>query len=118
MRRQRVFLTGATGGMGFACLKEMLKDTDKQDIVILVRDSEKNRRILSDYRETPGLEIVWGDLNDYNAVLKCVRDCDLILHVAALVSPAADYYPRQAMKVNYGSTRNLIRAVFELGQQI
>ena len=117
MRRQRVFLTGATGGMGFACLKEMLKDTDKQDIVILVRDSEKNRRILSDYRETPGLEIVWGDLNDYDAVLKCVRDCDLVLHVAALVSPVADYYPRQAMKVNYGSTRNLIRAVFELGQQ-
>ena len=117
MSRQRVFLTGATGGMGFACLKEMLKDTDKQDIVILVRDSEKNRRILSDYRETPGLEIVWGDLNDYDAVLKCVRDCDLILHVAALVSPAADYYPRQAMKVNYGSTRNLIRAVLELGQQ-
>lgn len=29
MSKQRVFLTGATGGMGFASLKEMLKDTDK-----------------------------------------------------------------------------------------
>lgn len=32
MEKQRVFLTGATGGMGFASLKEMLKDSDKQDI--------------------------------------------------------------------------------------
>ena len=35
MSKQRVFLTGATGGMGLASLKEMLKDVDKQDIVIL-----------------------------------------------------------------------------------
>ena len=41
MSKQRVFLTGATGGMGFASLKEMLKDADKQDIVILARDSKK-----------------------------------------------------------------------------
>ena len=58
MSRQRVFLTGATGGMGFASLKEMLKDTDKQDVVILARDSEKNRKILAPYRNTAGLEIV------------------------------------------------------------
>ena len=117
MSKQRVFLTGATGGMGLASLKEMLKDADKQDIVILARDSEKNRKILDPYRNTAGLEIVWGDLNDYDVVLKCVKDCDLILHIAAFVSPAADYHPKQAMKVNYGSTRNLINAIYALGQQ-
>ena len=68
--KQRVFVTGATGGMGFASLKEMLKDSDRQDIVILARDSEKNRNILKPYTETPGLEIVWGDLNNYDDVLK------------------------------------------------
>ena len=39
--KQRVFVTGATGGMGFASLKEMLKYSEKQDIAILARDSEK-----------------------------------------------------------------------------
>ena len=97
MSKQRVFLTGATGGMGLASLKEMLKDADKQDIVILARDSEKNRKILAPYGNTAGLEIVWGDLNDYDVVLKCVKDCDLVLHIAAFVSPAADYHPRQAI---------------------
>ena len=33
--KQRVFVTGATGGMGFASLKEMLKYSEKQDIAIL-----------------------------------------------------------------------------------
>ncbi len=62
--------------MGFASLKKMLKDSDKQDIVILARDSEKNRIILKPYTETPGLEIVWGDLNNYEAVLEYCSDRD------------------------------------------
>ena len=117
MGKTRVLLTGATGGMGFASLQEMLKDTDKQEIVILVRDSEKNRKRLEPYVKTAGLEIVWGDLTDYAAVLRCVERCDLVLHVAAFVSPAADYDPARAMQVNYGATRNLIRAIFQLGQE-
>ena len=117
MKKQRVFVTGATGGMGFASLKEMLKDTDKQDIVILARDSEKNRKLLAPYMQTKGLSIEWGDLNDYEVVKKCVKDCDIVLHIAAFVSPAADYYPDRAMKVNYGSTKNIIDAIYDCGQQ-
>lgn len=117
MKRQKVFLTGATGAMGLASLREMLKDIQNQDIVTLARDSEKNRKILAPYQDISGLEILWGDLNDYDMVLQCVRDCDLILHIAAFVSPAADYYPRQAMQINFGSTRNLIHAIYALGQE-
>ncbi len=117
MAKQRVFLSGATGGMGSECLKQMLADTDRQDIVILARDSEKNRKILEPYKDTDGLTILWGDLTSYEDAKRCVKDCDLVLHVAAFVSPQADYHPDQAMKINYGSTRNLIRAIFDLGQQ-
>ena len=86
MKKQKVFLTGATGAMGLASLKEILKDIQNQDIVTLARDSEKNRKILAPYQDISGLEILWGDLNDYDMVLQCVRDCDLILHIAASVS--------------------------------
>lgn len=117
MKKQRVFITGATGTMGLASLKKMLKDYDKQDIVILSLDTERDRKILKPYQNKKGLKIIWGDLTDYDIVLKCVKGCDIILHIAAFVSPAADYHPKQAMKINYGSTRNLINAIYELGQE-
>ena len=108
-----VFLTGACGGMGIQGLMRMVKDAEAYKTLILVRDSEKNREILKEYENLNNLEIVWGDLNDYKAVYKCVEKSDLILHVAAYVSPSADYYPKKAMQVNYGSTKNLIKAIKE-----
>ncbi len=113
MNRQRVFLTGATGGMGFIGLNELLKDTDLQDITILVLDTEKDRRKLKGYENREGLTIHWGDLTNYNDVYECVKNADIILHVAAFVSPAADYHPELAMRINYGSMRNILQAIAE-----
>lgn len=45
----------------------------------------------------PHFEAVYGDLTKYEDALKLVKDCDLVLHIAAFVSPAADYYPKRAM---------------------
>lgn len=116
MKKQTVLLTGATGGMGFAALQQMLRDSNKQNIVVLARGSQKNHKLLSPYQNAAGLTIVWGDLLDEQAVKRCVQGCDLVLHLAALVSPTADHHPRQAMQTNYGGTRNLIRAIHALGQ--
>jgi nucleoside-diphosphate-sugar epimerase len=108
-----VFLTGATGGMGFAGLKELMKDIEQQEIVLLVQDTKRDRQKLKGYESIPGLTIHWGDLTNYQDVYACVQDVDIILHVAALVSPTADYYPELAMKVNYGSIKNIIQAIRE-----
>lgn len=113
MEKKTVFLTGACGRMGFQGLTRMLKDGDSYNALILVRDSEKNRTMLAPYMSLENLEVVWGDLNDYDTVYKCVAKSDLILHVAAFVSPQADYNPQKAMQVNYGSTKNLITAIKE-----
>lgn len=116
MMKKRVFLTGATGGMGLAGLNELLKDTDQYDIVILARSSIKNMKLLAPYVARKGLDIVWGDLCDYDDVLKCVKGTDMVLHVAAFVSPEADYHPKSAMEINFGSTMNILSAIKELGQ--
>lgn len=113
MEKKTVFLTGACGGMGFQGLTRMLKDGDSYNTLVLVRDSEKNRKMLAPYMSLENLEVVWGDLNDYDTVYQCVEKSVLILHVAAFVSPAADYNPKKAMQVNYGSTKNLITAIKE-----
>jgi nucleoside-diphosphate-sugar epimerase len=115
--KNKVFITGASGGMGQQSLKHMIKNRDLYDITILSFDSEKDREALKPYQEYKEVTIKYGNLLDYNLVKECVQESDLVLHLAALVSPAADYHPKKAMEINYGSVRNIIRAIFELKQE-
>lgn len=111
MKKQTVFLTGATGGMGFLGLQELLKEIDQQDIILLVQDTERDRDKLKSFQNQKGLTIHWGDLTNYEDVYRCVEKADIVLHVAALVSPVADYQPKLAMKVNYGGMKHIIQAI-------
>jgi nucleoside-diphosphate-sugar epimerase len=109
---QTIFLTGASGSMGSVTLDELLKDGENH-VVTLVRPSSHNRQWFSQYQGNPQVTVRWGDLTCYEDVLACVKGSDIVLHVGALVSPAADYHPKEAMKVNFGSTVNIIRAIKE-----
>lgn len=114
----RVFMTGAGGGMGQESFKQMLPDLgSKYELVILVRDSEKNHNLFDRYRNTPGLTVFYGDLMDKACIARCVEASDLCLHIAAFVSPFADDDPKKAMQTNYGSTRNIIEAVKAQGRE-
>lgn len=42
-----------------------------------------------------------------------VSGADYVLHVGAFVSPAADDFPEECVRINYGSTLDLIRAIKE-----
>ncbi len=117
MSMKTVFMTGAGGGMGFESFRQMLPDIgEKYHVTLLLRDSEKNRNLFDPYKSQAGLRIVWGDLTNKKDVAACTEDADIVLHIAAFVSPAADYYPDKAMKNNYGSTRNIIEAIQQQGR--
>jgi len=109
--RKTVFLTGATGQMGGAALKELLSRRDRFNVTILARPSRTNIKKLKRYESDPAVHIVWGDLCRYEDVLKATEGADFVLHVGGMVSPAADAQPEKTMKVNIGSARNVIRAV-------
>ncbi|MDP3058080.1 MAG: NAD-dependent epimerase/dehydratase family protein, partial [bacterium] len=110
MNRKKIFLTGATGSMGQVTLKQLLLDP-LLDILVLVRDSTESRNTMSAYQDNPRLSVFYGDLTNYQDVLHCLTNINIVLHVAALVSPAADDFPADAMKVNYGGTVNIIEAI-------
>ena len=102
-------MTGAGGGMGYESFKMMLPDLGMLfDLVILVRDSDKNRKLFEKYIGKPGFLLKFGDLLNKEDVADCVRRSDLCLHIAAFVSPQADYFPKKAMENNsvYHSTHD------------
>ncbi|MDX1734639.1 MAG: NAD-dependent epimerase/dehydratase family protein [Halioglobus sp.] len=111
MTRKTVFITGVTGSMGGAGLRELLQRRDRFDIVALVRSSQANRRKMAALEKESGLRIVWGDLTSYEDVLQCVTGADVVLHPAAMISPAADHNPAMARAINVGAAENIVRAI-------
>ena len=105
-----VLLTGATGTMGAAGLKELLKQ-DNFKIKLLVRPSKKNKKKLQYLHNNPSVEIIWGDLTNYDDVLKSVTGSDYVLHVGGMVSPNADFHPEETYKVNVGAAKNIVNAI-------
>ena len=109
--KSTVFLTGATGNMGWAGFQELYSRRERFNIRILVRDSKKNRRKLARYLSDPAVTVVWGDLTRYEDVLAGVTGSDYVLHVGGMVSPAADYFPQKTLHVNVTSAENVVKAV-------
>lgn len=109
-----VFLTGATGTMGFAGMCELLARPDAYRLRVLARPSEKNKKKLAPYASK--MEIIWGDLTCYEDVLRGVAGSDIVLHVGGMVSPKADYKPRTTRRVNLTAAENITRAVLAQGE--
>ena len=96
--KKRVFITGATGHMGWATLQEFLPRLNRFDITVLVRDSAKNRKLLAPIQDK--IRIVWGNLVKYDDVLRATEGADYVLHIGGLVSPKTDYFPNRTRNVN------------------
>ena len=111
MQKKTVFLTGASGNMGFAGFKELYKRKNMYNIVVLLRDSQKNKDKFAAYINDPSVKIVWGDLVNYDDILECVTGSDYILHVGGMVSPAADYFPKRTIYTNVTAMQNIVNAV-------
>ena len=113
MNNKRVFITGASGTMGFASFKEIYENRNDFDFNLLLLNNERERKMFSKYSSDPRINIVWGDLCNYEDVKKCVEGCNFVLHIGGLVSPTADYLPIKTMKVNISAAENIVRAVKE-----
>ncbi len=111
VNKPTIFITGATGNMGWAGFMELYGKKDRFNIRILARPSQKNRKKLAPYEYDPAITVIWGDLTDYNDVCAGVSGSDYVLHVGGMVSPAADYNPEKTLEVNVTAAQNVVRAV-------
>lgn len=107
--KKKIFLTGATGTMGWATMHEILSRQERFELTVLARDSKVNRDKLAPYSDI--INIVWGDLTKYEDVLKATSGVDYVLHVGGLVSPKTDYFPNKTRRVNVLVAQNVAKAV-------
>ena len=112
MTKTTVFLTGATGTMGYAGMMEILRYPQNYELRILARPSKKNKELLGPLAaQHSTLHVIWGDLTNYEDVLKGVSGADIVLHVGGMVSPQADYRPKATLRTNISAATYITKAV-------
>ena len=112
-KKTKVFLTGGFGNWGRFTLRSLAGVANKVDVVALVlpTDYENNPDLRKEFEAQDNVEIVLGDLTDYESVKRCVDGADYVIHLGGMVSPVADANHALTHKVNVGAIRNIIKAV-------
>ena len=103
----KTLLTGATGFLGSAVLRQLVEDG--QNVRVLARPNGDRRNI-----EKVACEVIEGDLNDIPSLQMAVAGCDVLFHVAA------DYRiwtpnPSELYRTNDLGTVELFRAAAAAG---
>ncbi len=106
-----ICLTGATGNMGVAGVKAILETWPDIRLRLLVLPDDPGLMRLGPWIHDPRVSIFRGHINHYDEVSRFVAGATYVIHLAALVSPLADHHPQEAVRINIGGTRNIVRSI-------
>jgi nucleoside-diphosphate-sugar epimerase len=115
----KILITGAFGNVGRSTVSACLTEGD--ELTLLEADTKKTRalaqRLLKGWANSSKVpRIVLGDVRDPDLARRLVVGQHAVLHLAALIPPAADRFPELAHSVNVGGTVNLIAACLQAGE--
>lgn len=114
MSTETVLVTGALGLVGSAVVDRL--SGEGRRVVATDLDIPPNRKKASRLERTAGVELVWADLTDADAVETLVQGAApaAIVHLAAVIPPACYRQRGIAREVNVGATESLVRAASAL----
>ncbi|MEM1590227.1 MAG: SDR family NAD(P)-dependent oxidoreductase, partial [Candidatus Bathyarchaeia archaeon] len=103
----RVVVTGGAGFIGSCLVRRLLNRG--YTVVVLDNFSSGSRENLKGLYDSSLLEVVEGDVRDKGVVRKVLRDCDAIVHLAALIDVEASVKnPYETHDVNVNGTLNVL----------
>lgn len=107
----RIFITGGTGLIGSRITEHLLKTGHAVATFDLAPNPDNVDAHLGD------LTMLAGNICDVAALARAMADHDAeyVVHMAAVVSDAADANPHMTMQVNVGGVSNVLAAAGDLG---
>ncbi len=102
----KVFVTGATGFVGYALVRRLL--SDGADVKVLVRPTSDATRLMG-----LNIDVVEGDIRDRSVLQAAVKGCDHVYHVAALY--ALSGRKEEFFDINVNGTLNVLHAAADAG---
>ena len=103
----KTLITGSTGFLGSAVLRELLDDG--REVKVLVRRGTRTANI-----DGLDVEIAYGDLRDPESIRSALNGCDILYHVAAYYS-LWDRDQQLIYEINVEGTRKILQAAKEKG---
>lgn len=111
LRKRRVLVTGGAGYLGSTMVPILLQ---RGHHVVVYDKFMWGAFPLLPHAANPNLEIVRGDILDRNLLARHMEDCDVIIHLAAIVGyPACEKFHDEAIQVNVEGTRNIVENLAE-----
>ncbi len=117
---KRALVTGAGGFIGHHLVR-LLLERGVETVCFLRYSSTASMGLLSHLPEqlAEGVNPVFGDIRDPDAVKRAAAGCDTIFHLAALIGiPYSFLSPRDVVSVNVGGTLNVLEAARETGARL
>jgi NAD dependent epimerase/dehydratase len=113
LKNKNVLITGADGFIG-SHLSEMLVQKAAKVRALSYYNSFNDWGWIEDLNCKKDIEIVTGDIRDYNCCQKITKGIDIVFHLAALIGIPYSYYsPKSYVETNVKGTLNMCHASLE-----
>ena len=113
---RRIVLTGGAGFIGTHLVRRLVNDGSR---VVVFDSLERDALTATGLLDDPCVELVHGDVLDYEALVDVCAGADAIVHLAAIAGiDSVLVSPTRTMLVNMVGTQNLLAAAAEAGPQL
>jgi dTDP-glucose 4,6-dehydratase len=119
IRGKKILITGAGGFIGSHLTEALVRRG--HDVRAFVRYNSSNSWGWLDHTSEDirkGVDVFVGDVRDPHGVKEAMRTCDIVFHLAALISIPYSYHsPDTYVDTNVKGTLNVVQAARELGTE-
>jgi NAD dependent epimerase/dehydratase len=112
---KNILVTGAAGFIG-SHLTELLVKEGYRVKAFVRYNSRNNWGWLESSDVKDGVEMISGDIRDYDSVYNALKECDTVFHLAALIGIPYSYVsPKAYIETNISGTYNVLQASKAIG---